>query len=143
MCARCWWCFPIHQSSTERNATAAELTIISLDHIACLDIDGAREGASAHNAVEAEGFVNTQAGHAGVQLGRELVRLGSVVSANLKTLVRPYLQELHQRTKDTVDLTLLMDGTPIVVDQISSTVALLRKPWELLSPPQCDAALKR
>ncbi len=75
-------------------------------------------------ALEAEGFVNTQAGQSGVRLGRELVRLGSAVSANLRTLVRPYLQELHQRTKDTVDLTLLMDGTPIVVDQISSTAAL-------------------
>jgi IclR family transcriptional regulator, acetate operon repressor len=75
-------------------------------------------------ALEAEGFVNTQAGQSGVRLGRELVRLGSAVSANLRTLVRPYLQELHQRTKDTVDLTMLMDGTPIVVDQISSTAAL-------------------
>lgn len=75
-------------------------------------------------ALEAEGFVNTQAGQPGVRLGRELVRLGSAVSANLRTLVRPYLQELHQRTKDTVDLTLLMDGAPVVVDQISSTAAL-------------------
>lgn len=75
-------------------------------------------------ALEAEGFVNTQSGQSGVRLGRELVRLGSAVSANLRTLFRPYLQELHQRTKDTVDLTLLMDGTPVVVDQISSTAAL-------------------
>jgi DNA-binding IclR family transcriptional regulator len=75
-------------------------------------------------ALEAEGFVTTQAGQAGVRLGRELVRLGSAVQATLRTLIRPYLQELHARTKDTVDLTLLMDGIPIVVDQISSTASL-------------------
>lgn len=75
-------------------------------------------------ALEAEGFVSTQAGQAGVRLGRELVRLGSAVQASLRTLIRPHLQELHARTRDTVDLTLLMDGTPIVVDQISSTASL-------------------
>jgi IclR family transcriptional regulator, acetate operon repressor len=75
-------------------------------------------------ALEAEGFVSTQAGQNGVRLGRELVRLGSAVQSNLRTLIRPHLQELHARTKDTVDLTLLMDGIPIVVDQISSTASL-------------------
>lgn len=75
-------------------------------------------------ALEAEGFVTTQAGQAGVRLGREIVRLGSAVQANLRTLIRPHLQELHARIRDTVDLTLLMDGTPIVVDQISSTASL-------------------
>lgn len=75
-------------------------------------------------AMEAEGFVTTQAGQTGVRLGRELVRLGSAVQASLRTLIRPHLQELHNRTRDTVDLTLLMDGIPIVVDQISSTASL-------------------
>jgi DNA-binding IclR family transcriptional regulator len=75
-------------------------------------------------ALEAEGFLTTQAGQTGVRLGRELVRLGSAVHANLRALIRPHLQELHVRTKDTVDLTLVMDGVPIVVDQISSTAAL-------------------
>jgi DNA-binding IclR family transcriptional regulator len=75
-------------------------------------------------ALEAEGFVTTEVGQTGVRLGRELVRLGSAVQANLRTLIRPYLQELHSRTRDTVDLTLLMDGIPIVVDQISSTASL-------------------
>lgn len=75
-------------------------------------------------ALEAEGFVSTQAGERGVCLGRELVRLGAAVQADLRALFRPFLQELHARTKDTVDLTLLMDGVPIVVDQISSTNAL-------------------
>lgn len=75
-------------------------------------------------ALEAEGFVTTQAGQVGVRLGRELVRLGSAVHANLRSLIRPHLQELHAATKDTVDLSLVMDGTPIVVDQITSTAAL-------------------
>ncbi|MFO1033273.1 MAG: IclR family transcriptional regulator [Hyphomicrobiales bacterium] len=75
-------------------------------------------------ALEAEGFVATQAGQTGVRLGRELVRLGSAVHANLRSIIRPHLQELHARTKDTVDLSLIMDGVPIVVDQITSTASL-------------------
>lgn len=75
-------------------------------------------------AMEAEGLVTTQAGQMGVRLGRELVRFGSAVQSNLRSFIRPHLQELHSRTKDTVDLTLLMDGIPIVVDQISSTASL-------------------
>lgn len=75
-------------------------------------------------ALEAEGFASTQAGLAGVRLGRELVRLGAAVHANLRTLFRPHLQDLHARTQDTVDLTLMMDGVPVVVDQITSAAAL-------------------
>jgi DNA-binding IclR family transcriptional regulator len=75
-------------------------------------------------ALEAEGFVATQAGQTGVRLGRELVRLGSAVHANLRSLIRPHLQELHAQTRDTVDLSLIMDGLPIVVDQITSTASL-------------------
>jgi DNA-binding IclR family transcriptional regulator len=75
-------------------------------------------------ALESEGLASTQAGQVGVRLGRELVRLGSAVHANLRALFRPHLQELHARTKDTVDLSLLMDGLPIVVDQLTSTAPL-------------------
>lgn len=75
-------------------------------------------------ALAAEGFVASQAGEAGVSLGGELVRLGAAVQSDLRTLFRPFLQDLHARTKDTVDLTLLMDNVPVVVDQISSTNAL-------------------
>ena len=75
-------------------------------------------------ALEAEGLVATKAGVAGVKLGAELVRLGTAVHANLRSLFRPFLQNLHFATKDTVDLTLLMDGVPIVVDQITSTASL-------------------
>ncbi len=75
-------------------------------------------------ALEAEGFAATQAGMAGVKLGRELVRLGTAVHSNLRSLFRPHLQDLQFNTKDTVDLTLLMDGVPIVVDQITSTASL-------------------
>lgn len=75
-------------------------------------------------ALETEGFVSTRAGQPGVCLGREMIRLGAAVQSSLRTLIRPHLQELHNRTKDTVDLSLLMDGMPIVVDQISSTGSL-------------------
>ena len=75
-------------------------------------------------ALEAEGFVATRAGMAGVRLGAELVRLGSAVHANLRSLFRPYLHKLHIQTQDTVDLTLLTDGVPVVIDQITSTAPL-------------------
>jgi len=75
-------------------------------------------------ALEAEGFTSTQTGMVGVRLGRELIRLGSAVHSSARALFRPHMQELHARTLDTVDLTLLMDGMPMVVDQISSTASL-------------------
>ena len=75
-------------------------------------------------ALEAERLVATRTGHQGVRLGSELVRLGAAVHANLRTLFRPALQKLHMTTNDTVDLTLLTDGVPVVIDQITSTAAL-------------------
>jgi IclR family acetate operon transcriptional repressor len=75
-------------------------------------------------ALEAEGFAVTRPGQPGVKLGAELVRLGSAVHANLRSLFRPFLQELNHQTKDTVDLTLLMNGLPVVIDQITSTASL-------------------
>ena len=75
-------------------------------------------------ALEAEGFAATRPGLPGVKLGAELVRLGSAVHANLRSLFRPFLQELNHQTRDTVDLTLVMNGLPVVIDQISSTASL-------------------
>ena len=75
-------------------------------------------------ALEVEGFVATRAGFAGVRLGAELVRLGNAVNSNLRQIFRPHLQALHIQTKDTVDLTLLMNGMPVVIDQISSNASL-------------------
>ena len=75
-------------------------------------------------ALEAEGLVLTQAGEVGVRLGPEFLRLGTSIHADMKPLFRPHLQELHARTLDTVDLTLLMGRTPMVVDQITSRAAL-------------------
>lgn len=75
-------------------------------------------------ALAAEGLVLTQAGGAGVRLGPELLRLGTAVHANMKPLFRPHLEELHSRTTDTVDLTLLMGSMPMVVDQMTSRAAL-------------------
>ena len=75
-------------------------------------------------ALEVEGLAATRAGSPGVKLGPELLRLGMAVNANLRSLFRPILHELNFRTKDTVDLTLVMNGTPIVVDQIAATSSL-------------------
>jgi IclR family transcriptional regulator, acetate operon repressor len=75
-------------------------------------------------ALEVEGFISSEAGQVGVTLGIEILRLGASVQSSLRERFRPHLQALQLNTNDTIDLTLLMDGTPIVVDQISSTSAL-------------------
>jgi IclR family transcriptional regulator, acetate operon repressor len=75
-------------------------------------------------ALEAEGFVATSAEQVGVKLGRELLRLGAAVHSDVRMMFRPHMQQLHARTQDTVDLTMLMDGVPVVVDQITATASL-------------------
>ena len=75
-------------------------------------------------ALEVEGFVMTQAGAPGVTLGRELARLGAAAHESARALFRPHLQALSAATRDTVDLTLLTGGAPVVVDQITATAPL-------------------
>lgn len=75
-------------------------------------------------ALEAEGFASTSAGRPGVRLGVELARLGAAVYKDVHGLFRPHLEALHARVHATLDLTLLLDGGAVVIEQIASPAAL-------------------
>jgi DNA-binding IclR family transcriptional regulator len=75
-------------------------------------------------ALEAEGLVSTTPNLPGVRLGVELARLGSAVHSDIRSLIRPALEQLHRRVEDTVDLTILNGAAAVVIDQIASPHAL-------------------
>jgi DNA-binding IclR family transcriptional regulator len=75
-------------------------------------------------ALEAEGLASTAAGLPGVRLGVELVRLGSMVHKDVRSLFRRPLEELQARAQATLDLTVLMDSGAVVIEQIASAAAL-------------------
>ena len=75
-------------------------------------------------ALESERLVSTHAGVVGVRLGVELARLGAAVHAEARRLFRPHLEDLHARVEETIDLTKLVGGEAIMIEQIASPRAL-------------------
>jgi DNA-binding IclR family transcriptional regulator len=60
----------------------------------------------------------------GARLGVELARLGAAVHADARRLFRPHLEDLHARVEETIDLTKLVGGEAIMIEQIASPRAL-------------------
>lgn len=75
-------------------------------------------------ALEAEGFVSTEAGQVGAKLGLELVRLGATALADVRQLFRPFMERLQLKIGETVELTRLSDVGPVVIEQITSSESL-------------------
>jgi len=75
-------------------------------------------------ALEAEKWAATGPRAGSVRLGVGLVRLGAAVNADMRRLLRPFLEALHDRVEDTVDLTKFVHGEVIVLEQIASPRAL-------------------
>ena len=71
-------------------------------------------------SLSAEGFVTKTFGQQGVYLGMELARLGAQVSLDARALLRPLMQDLHDRIGDNIDLTTLAAGRVVVIEQIAS-----------------------
>lgn len=67
-----------------------------------------------------EGLVTKAFGQQGAFLGMELARLGARVQLDARGLLKPFMQELHARIGDNIDLTSLDDGRVFVVEQIAS-----------------------
>lgn len=67
-----------------------------------------------------EGLVTKVFGQQGVYLGMELARLAAKVNLDARTLLRPLMQQLHERIEDNIDLTALEHGRAIVIEQIAS-----------------------
>lgn len=71
-----------------------------------------------------EGLVTKAFGQQGAYLGMELARLGARVQLDARALLRPFMEELHERIGDNIDLTTLDDGRVFVVEQIASNEAI-------------------
>lgn len=67
-----------------------------------------------------EGLVTKAFGQQGAYLGMELARLGAQVRIDARALLRPFMEELHGRIGDNIDLTTLEDGRVFVIEQIAS-----------------------
>lgn len=68
-------------------------------------------------ALALEGAVTKLGGAGAIRLGPSLAQLGAAVQSNLRAIMRPYLERLQARSEETVDLTLLVEGQPVVIEQ--------------------------
>ncbi|GAB4261298.1 MAG: IclR family transcriptional regulator [Pararhodobacter sp.] len=71
-----------------------------------------------------EGLVTKAFGQQGAYLGMELARLGAKVRLDARALLRPFLESLHARIGDNIDLTMLEGGRVFVIEQIASNEAI-------------------
>ena len=69
-------------------------------------------------ALDSENFVIAASPQAGVRLGPALVRIARSVRCGLVDIARPCLEELAQKTGETVDLALLKGGEAVFMDHI-------------------------
>ena len=71
-----------------------------------------------------EGLVTKAFGQQGAFLGMELARLGAQVRIDARALLRPFMEALHERVGDNIDLTTLENGKVFVIEQIASNEAI-------------------
>ena len=71
-----------------------------------------------------EGLVTKAFGQQGAYLGMELARLGAQVRIDARALIRPFMENLHKRIGDNIDLTTLENGQVFVIEQIASNEAI-------------------
>ena len=69
-------------------------------------------------ALDRENFVIAATPQAGFRLGPALVRIARSVRCGLVDIARPFLEELAQRTGETVDLAVLKDSEAVFLDHI-------------------------
>lgn len=71
-----------------------------------------------------EGLLTKAFGQQGTYLGMELARLGANVRIDARALLRPFMEELHTKIGDNIDLTILEDGRVFVIEQIASNESI-------------------
>ncbi|MCB1395303.1 MAG: IclR family transcriptional regulator [Rhodobacter sp.] len=71
-----------------------------------------------------EGLVTKAFGQPGAYLGMELARLGARVRLDARALLRPFIEDLHARIGDNIDLTTLQGDRVFVVEQVASNEAI-------------------
>lgn len=67
-----------------------------------------------------EGLVAKAFGQQGAYLGMELARLGAQVRIDARALLRPFMEALHEKIGDNIDLTILDGDRVVVIEQIAS-----------------------
>lgn len=67
-----------------------------------------------------EGLVVKAFGQQGAYLGMELARLGARVRIDVRALIRPFMEALHAKLGDNIDLTILDGDRVVVIEQIAS-----------------------
>jgi len=75
-------------------------------------------------ALDHENFVIASSPQSGVRLGPAIARIAQSVRFQLAEAVRPYLEQLAQRTGETVDLAVLHGAKAVFVDHIEGTQRL-------------------
>ncbi len=76
------------------------------------------------SALEMERFLISSANGGGIQLGPELLALGVAARYNVVERCRPYLEDLMERTGETVDLSVLRGRRMVFLDQVPGTARL-------------------
>lgn len=71
-----------------------------------------------------EGLVVKAFGQQGAWLGMELARLGAQVRIDVRALLRPFMERLHDQIADNLDLTILDGDRVVVIEQIASHEAI-------------------
>lgn len=71
-----------------------------------------------------EGLVTKAFGQQGTYLGMELARLGAQVRIDARALLRPFMEELHAKIGDNIDLTTVEAGRVFVIEQIASNESI-------------------
>lgn len=72
------------------------------------------------SSLSVEGLLMKSFGQQGVYLGMELARLGAKVKVDARAVLRPFMEKLHERIGDNIDLTTLDHDKVIVIEQIAS-----------------------
>jgi DNA-binding IclR family transcriptional regulator len=73
------------------------------------------------NALIAEGLVVASSAEGGLRLGPEIQALAAASRVAIAELIRPILEELSQKTGETVDLSVFRDDHMVFVDQVVGT----------------------
>ncbi len=85
------------------------------------------------DALEVEQFVAADTLYGGVRLGPAVTRLAASAFADFKSSVRPFLEALCRRVKETVVLTTMRHGRLTLVDQ-----APPERPWHVVISPSIE-----
>lgn len=93
------------------------------------------------------GYVDQETGSSKYQLGLKLLELANAVSSfsDIRTIARPYLEELVRRCNETVNLTVLDETEIVYIDQIESQNYIIVKMFAQVGnrgPVHCTASGK-